>query len=72
MPISNLLGDSKLSPEQIEQLTVAFDRALRALHLVDRNDPVCEIVAREIIEIGQSGLLDSEAIAETAVKELGP
>jgi hypothetical protein len=29
-------------------------------------------VAREIIEIGQSGLLDSEAIAETAVKELGP
>jgi len=46
MPISNLLGDSKLSPEQIEQLTVAFDRALRALHLVDRNDPVFEVVAR--------------------------
>jgi len=25
-----------------------------------------------MIEIGQSGWLDSEAIAETAVKELGP
>jgi len=39
---------------------------------VDRNDPVCEIVARKIIELSQGGLLDPEAIAESAVKELGP
>jgi hypothetical protein len=72
MPISRLLRDSRFSPEQIELLTVAFGRALRALHLVDRNDPICEIVARKIIEIGQRGLLDPEAIAEATVKELAP
>jgi len=72
MPINRLLMDSKLSPEQIEQLNAAFNRALQALNLVDRNDPVCEIVARKIIELSQGGLLDPEAIAEAAVKELGP
>ena len=39
-----LLRDSKLTPEQIEILNKAFDRALRALHLVDRGDPICEMV----------------------------
>jgi hypothetical protein len=72
MPINRLLSDSKLSPEQIEVLNAAFNRALRELHLVDRNDPVCEIVARKIIEIGQGGLLDPEAIADATVKQLGP
>jgi len=72
MPIHRLLRESKLSPEQVEQLSAAFNRALRTLNLVDRDDPICEIVARKVIEIGQSGLLDPRAIAEAAVKELGP
>src|SRR6185503_8492476 len=48
-----LLRDSKLAPEQIEILNKAFDRALRALHLVDRGDPICEMVARTIIEVAK-------------------
>ena len=53
MTINRLLGGSKLAPEQIEILNKAFDRALRALHLVGRGDPICEMVARTIIEVAK-------------------
>jgi hypothetical protein len=72
MAINRLLRDSKLDPNKIELLNLAFDQALRALHLVDRNDPVCEIVARKVIEISETGVLDPSVIAETTVKQLGP
>jgi hypothetical protein len=44
---------------------------LRKLHLVDRNDPVAEIVAKKIIEVGTTAISDPEEISETAVKQLG-
>ena len=72
MAINRLLRDSKLDPNKIELLNLAFDQALRALHLVDRNDPVCEIVARKVIEISETGVLDPSVIAERTVKQLGP
>jgi hypothetical protein len=72
MPINRLLGDSKLAPEQREMFNLAFIRTLRALHLVDRNDPICEIVARKIIEIGiaNPAANDPLAISEIAVRQL--
>jgi hypothetical protein len=72
MPINHLLSDSKLDPEHIELLSAAFNRALRELHLVDRNDPICEIVARRVIDVGTSGISDPRKIAEAVVKQLGP
>jgi len=44
---------------------------LRSLGLVDRNDPIAEIVARKIIEIGQTGVRDPADISALAIKELG-
>jgi hypothetical protein len=72
MPINRLLEDSKLTPEEQEVLNAAFARTLRLLHLVDRNDPICEIVARKVIEIGSGGACDPVAIAEKAYRQLGP
>jgi hypothetical protein len=71
MPINRLLRDSKRDPKEIELLNQAFDQALRGLGLVDRNDPVCDIVARKIIEIADSGVHDPQKIAEATVKQLG-
>jgi hypothetical protein len=71
MPINRLLKGSKLQPEQIEILNDAFCQALRSLGLVDRNDPITEIVARKIIEVGATGVRDPAKISEIAVKELG-
>jgi hypothetical protein len=72
MPISRFLSDRKLNPEQTEFLNAAFNLALQALQLVDRNDPICEIVARKVIEIGVDGVGDPEEVANAVVKQLGP
>jgi hypothetical protein len=44
---------------------------LRALYLVDRNDPLTEIVAKEVIEISRTGLRDPAQISSMAAKPLG-
>jgi hypothetical protein len=71
MPIRRLLKDDKFEPEQVAVLTRAFDLALNALYLIDRDDPICEIVARKVIEVGTDGIHDPREIAKTAVKQLG-
>jgi hypothetical protein len=70
MPINRLLQNSKLEPAEREVLNLAFIRALRLLHLKDRSDPICEIVARKIIEIGGTGAGDPVAISEIAARQL--
>jgi hypothetical protein len=71
MPINRLLKDTPFGPDQIKVLNEAYDTALRSLYLVDRNDPMTEIVARKVIELGQSGLRDPAQIAALAVNALG-
>jgi hypothetical protein len=63
MPINRLLKDSKLEPEHIAVLNRAFDLALSSLGLVDRNDPVCDIVAIDIIQYGTDRIRDPVEIA---------
>ena len=71
VPINRLLKDGSLEPDQVRRLNLAFDKALRTLHLVDRNDPITEMIARTIIKIGErTGLSDPVQISELALKEL--
>jgi hypothetical protein len=70
MPINRLFTDGKVKAES-ERLNRAFALALRALDLVDRNDPIAEIVARKVIEIDEAGMHDPQEIAVLAVKQLG-
>ena len=54
------------------RLNRAFTFTLRSLGFVERdNDPVCEIIARKVIEIDAAGTHDPEEIATLAVKQLG-
>jgi hypothetical protein len=66
MPINRLLVGSKLEPEQIARLNAAFSHALRSLSLVDRNDPLTEMLARKIIEFGATET-DPAKISQLAV-----
>lgn len=72
MPIKRLLQDGKIRPEELERFERAYTFALRSLHLVDRNDPICDIVARKVIEIGRAGTSDPEEIASLAAKQFSP
>ena len=69
MPLNRLLATSKLTPEDIERLNRAYTLTLRSLSLVDRNDPLTEIVARKVIEIGVT-VHDPADIAEQTIKAL--
>jgi len=72
MPLTGLLRDSKLTPEDIERLNKAYTFTLRSLDLADRNDrndPLTQIVARKVIEIGTS-VHDPAEIAQRVIKGL--
>jgi hypothetical protein len=71
VPIYRLLQNTPMGPEEIKRLATAYEKALQALGLVDRNDPIAELVAKKIIEIGQTGVRDPAEISALAVKELG-
>jgi hypothetical protein len=69
--MNRLLKDGGHSAEKVERLNAAFNLTLKRLNLVDRNDPLCEMVARKIIELGADGMTDPREIADRAVKEIG-
>jgi len=72
MPIGRLLKSRRIGSEESERLEQAFKLALTGLHLVDRNDPICEIVARKVIEIGLDGTRSPYEIAALTIKRLVP
>lgn len=71
MPIKGLLEKGNFTLEQRRVLEIAFNQTLRKLRLVDRNDPVCEIVAKRVIEVHKRGATNPVAICEIATRELG-
>ena len=71
MPLNRLLREGKIKAEDLERLDRAFAFTLRSLHLVDRNDPICEIVAQKVVEIDGAGIRDPQEIASRAATELG-
>ena len=71
MPIYRLLQNVPMGPEEIARLTMAYEETLRTIGLVDRNDPITEMIARKIIEIGQTGVRDPMMLSELTIKEMG-
>jgi len=71
MPINRLLKEANYKPEEVDRLNRAFALTLGLLGLLDRNDPICEIVARKIIEINAAGWHEPEEIAKLAAAQLG-
>jgi hypothetical protein len=70
MPIHRLLQNRPLGPEEINRLATAYEQALQGIGLVDREDPLAEMVAKKVIEIAQTGVRDPKDIAALAVMNL--
>ena len=71
MPINRLLSDGKLAPEEAERLNRALKLVLGALYLVDRNDPLTDLIAKKVIEVGATGVDDPDEISNIVIKQLG-
>jgi hypothetical protein len=71
MPIYRLLQNLPMGPEEISRLTNAYEQALRSIGIVDRGDPLAELLARKIIEVAQTGVREPADISAQAIKEIG-
>jgi hypothetical protein len=71
MAIYRLLQNSAFAPEDIGRLVAAYEDCLRILNLADRSDPITKLLAKKIIEIGQTGMRDPVQIGQLALKEMG-
>jgi hypothetical protein len=68
--IHRLLQKSAFEPEDIERMTAAYELALIELALIDRNDPLTELVAKYIVEVAQTGEKDPKNICAVALSRL--
>ena len=70
MAIYRLLQFSAFEPDQIACMRAAYEDALTALDLSDRQDPITELVAKRIIEAAQAGERDPDRLCEVALRDL--
>ena len=68
MSIYRLLTNTPLG--ETGHLIAAYELTLRALDVVDRNDPLATMIAKKVLEIGETGLKDPAEISKRAVKLL--
>jgi hypothetical protein len=59
-----------MKPEMVKRITAAYEQALHVLCVKDRDDPLTEMIAKEIIKIAQTGIKDPAQISALAIKEL--
>jgi hypothetical protein len=72
MPIGAILKeDHSFGPEDIANLTAAFEAALIKTGLTDRKDPLTTTVAKAIIQVAKNGERDPQKLCEGALKILG-
>ena len=70
MPLTPYLKEAVFEPKAIEAMTAAFEAVCDSLKLLDRDDPITEIIARKVIEVGGTGERDSERIRELVLLAL--
>ena len=70
MAIYAMLRNTAFDPDAVKALATAYENACAALDLVDRTDPLTEIVAKKIIEYARSGERDAARLCEAVLKEL--
>ena len=72
VPIGTILkNDHSFGPEDIANLTAAFEAALARLGLTDRKDPRTTALAKAIINLAKDGERDPERLRDGALGMLG-
>jgi hypothetical protein len=69
MAIYRLLQHAAFDDRTVKIMTQAYEAALRELELVDRSDPVTELVATKIIEAVRLGERDPARVCELVTRE---
>jgi hypothetical protein len=70
MAIYRMLRDQRIGLGRASVLAAAYELTLRALAVKDRDDPITELIAEKIIQIGRRDVQDQFQISKLAIKEL--
>ena len=72
MPIRALLNDDhSFSPEEAKVLLEAFEQSLKALRLVNREDPATLLVAEKVLEAARGGERDMQRLRTWVLAQFG-
>jgi len=69
--IYRLIAGGTFGPDEIKAMAAAYEGALIDLQLIDRNDPLTELIAKAIVNVTATGERDPEKIKERALNALG-
>jgi hypothetical protein len=70
MAIYRLLQDTGFAPERIKMMTSVYEDVLKELHLVDREDPITDMVARAVFDVTAWGEVDPIRLRDEVLKQL--
>ena len=70
VPIRPYLGDGVFDPDAIAAIVGAFEDILAELQLVDRQDPLVDIVAGQVMKFAQEGQLDRGTLRDLVLTSL--
>jgi hypothetical protein len=71
VPIYRLLQQASFDEADIRAMTTAYEAALELMRLVNRQDPLTELIAAKIIEVYQAGENNPPKLCARALKEMG-
>jgi len=70
MPLARYLGEAVFDPAAIQAMTNAFAMVCESLGLNPSEDAVTQLVARKVIDIGQTGERDPKKIHDLVLLAL--
>ena len=71
MAIYKLISNGSFGPDEIKVMTETYEGALIDLGIVNREDPLTELIAKSIVNVTASGERDAIVVKERAVNALG-
>jgi hypothetical protein len=71
LAIYRLIANGSFGPGEVKAMTAAYEAALLDLGLVDRDDPITEIVATAIVNITSMGERDPATVKDRALNAIG-
>jgi hypothetical protein len=70
MAIYRLLQKSVFEPENVSLMTMVYEDLLKAFSLIERTDPVTELIAKTVIEMVQTGECDPARLKDLTIKAI--
>jgi len=71
MAIYRLIASVISGSDKIEAMIKAYETTLTALRMIDRKDPLTEIIAKSIVTVTATGERNPEVISKRALNALG-